>query len=226
MVRRAGCGRDFPSLRDLPRCLGAAAPEGPGEIEVEPQGFQREVVPRTGTSDDALMDAVAAGSRESMAEIVRRWQAPILRFLERMLGDPSEAVDIAQEVFLTVFEQAPGYHGSGRFKGWLFTVARNKVRSRLRRKAVERIVRFEFLKHERPAPESERPDRQYERKAQRRLLDDAIAHLPPRQREALLLRYMEGFGHAEIAEVMGSSVHAVEGLLQRALKRLRREIGR
>ena len=84
------------------------------------------------TLDDRLMARGGQGDEEAFRLLVTRWERPVFAFLERMLGSREEAQDLGQETFVRVFQQARRYRAAGRFRSWLFRIAGNLARSRLR----------------------------------------------------------------------------------------------
>jgi len=174
-------------------------------------------------NDDEAMARVAQGDEEAFRLLVLRWEQPVFRFLERMIGSEEEARDLSQETFLRVFSQARRYRAAGRFRSWLFRIAGNLARSRLRRNSVVRWVRFDPILHD-PASEGDGPDRRLERKETAERVRRALARLPHRQRQALLLRRYEEMSYREIAGAMGLTQAAVESLLQRAMERLKKDL--
>lgn len=176
-------------------------------------------------TDDELMTRGAQGDEDAFRILVQRWERPVIAFLERMLGSREEAEDLGQEAFLRVCRQAPRYRPSGQFRSWLFRIAGNLARSRLRRRRILQWVRFEPAQHDIAAAD-EPADRQLEREESRRAVRAALAKLPDRQRQAVLLRRYDGLSHREIARALGTTVPAVESLLHRALAALRRDLAR
>jgi RNA polymerase sigma-70 factor (ECF subfamily) len=168
------------------------------------------------------MERIAGDDEEAARLLVERWQSPVFAFLLRMLGSREEAEDLAQEVFLRACRSAGRYRAEGRFRSWLFRIAGNLARSALRRRKVLRWVRFEPGVHDRAAP-SGGADRALEQQERKEMVRRALDGLPPRQREAMLLRRYEGMSYREIAETMKVSVPSVESLLQRAMQALRHE---
>jgi RNA polymerase sigma-70 factor (ECF subfamily) len=176
-------------------------------------------------SDDELMERAARGDEEAFRLLVERWERPVFRFAERMLGSREDGRDLAQETFVRVYSEAGRYRAQGRFRSWLFRIAGNLVRDRLRRRRILRWVPFEIGKHDRPQREDP-PDRQIERTEVETAVRGALERLPARQREAIVLRRYTGLSHAEIAAALGTTVPGVESLLQRAMNALRSDLGR
>jgi RNA polymerase sigma-70 factor (ECF subfamily) len=174
-------------------------------------------------TDDELMARGAQGNEEAFSLLVQRWERPVFAFLERMLGSREEAQDLGQETFLRMCRQAPGYRATGQFKSWLFRIAGNLARSKLRRRKLIRWVRFDPTTHDRPTA-LDTPDRAMERVQERERVRHALARLPDRQRQAILLRQYQDMTYQEISETMGVSVAAVESLLNRGMKNLGKEL--
>ena len=86
--------------------------------------------------DDALMVRTAQGEEAAFRLLVQRWEADVRAFLIHMLRSPEEAEDLTQDTFVKVFRQAGRYRTEGLFKSWLFRIAGNLARSRLRRRKV------------------------------------------------------------------------------------------
>jgi RNA polymerase sigma-70 factor (ECF subfamily) len=169
------------------------------------------------------MERGAQGNEEAFRLLVRRWERPVFAFLERMLGSREEAQDLGQETFLRMCREAGRYRATGRFKSWLFRIAGNLARSRLRRRKLVAWVRFDPSEHDRPSSQ-ETPEQSLEREEAREGVRRALGRLPDRQREAILLRQYQEMSYREIAEAMGTSVSAVESLLSRGMRALGREL--
>lgn len=172
------------------------------------------------TIDDQLMARGAQGDEEAFRLLVTRWERPVFAFLERMLGSREEAQDLGQETFVRVFEQATRYRASGRFRSWLFRIAGNLARSRLRRRRIVGWVPFDAFRHDRASDEPGAEEHTL-RGERRRAVRAALARLPRRQREALVLRRYHDLSQEEIAAAMNTTVAAVESLLSRAMATLR-----
>ncbi|MFO7652811.1 MAG: sigma-70 family RNA polymerase sigma factor [Candidatus Krumholzibacteriia bacterium] len=179
----------------------------------------------SGWSDDELVAAVAQGDEAAMRTLVERWERPLLGLLRHLLGSVEDAEDLAQETFVRVFEQARDYRAQGLFRSWLFRIAANLARSGLRRRRIVRWVTFEPLRHDRPAPGRTAED-ELAAAEERERLHRALARLPWRQREAVVLKRFQGLSYGEIAGILGTTVPGVESLLQRAATGLRAHLER
>jgi len=174
-------------------------------------------------TDDELMVRGAGGDDEAFRLLVERWERPVFAFLDRMLGSTEEAQDVGQEAFLRVVQQAKRYRPEGQFKSWLFRIAGNMARSRLRRRKILSWVRFQPELHDHAAPTAA-PDVEFDRERLRVALRAALAKLPDRQRQALLLQHYESMSYEQIAGVLGTTPRAVDSLLSRAKAALREEL--
>ncbi len=173
--------------------------------------------------DDALMAATARGEETAFRLLVQRWEGQVKAFLIHMLGSVEEAEDLAQDTFVQVFRKAGSYQGEGRFQSWLFRIAGNYARSKLRRRKILGWVSFNPVVHDRHGG---LPDPQEELEASEGAsqLRQAVTRLPERQRQALVLHRFQGLKYKEVAEVMDTTVPGVESLIQRAMAGLKNEL--
>lgn len=173
--------------------------------------------------DDALMARTAQGEEAAFGLLVLRWEADVRAFLVSMLGSIEEAEDLAQETFVKVHRQAGRYRGEGRFRSWLLRIAGNLARSRLRRRKILRWVSFDTARHD-PPDERLAADEDLQVRQRAAAVRAALAELPDRQRQALVLHRYQGLKYKEIATAMGTTVPGVESLIQRALASLRGQL--
>ena len=136
--------------------------------------------------DDTLMARTAGGEEAAFRLLVLRWEGQVKAFLIHMLGSVEEAEDLAQDTFVQVFRKAGSYRPEGKFQSWLFRVAGNRARSRLRRKKILGWVRFNPDLHDRRGG-GNRPDEDLEQAQLSRAIQTALDRLPARQRQALAL---------------------------------------
>jgi len=167
--------------------------------------------------DEDLVRRVGQGDPAAIQAMVARKLPRMLALAQRMLGDPVEAEDVAQEAMLRAWRQAPGWvSGKARFDTWLHRVALNLCYDRLRRR------------HE--VPTDAMPDRRDDGPAPDRGLlaadvgaavNGALARLPDRQREAIVLCHYQELTNIEAAGLMEISIEALESLLSRGRRALR-----
>lgn len=168
--------------------------------------------------DLPLLGRIASGDQAAYALLLERHLDRILAFAERHLGERAEAEDVAQEVFLRAWQQAGRWQPRGaRFSTWLHQVALNLCRDRWRRAGGEVLPLDETL----PCPDPE-PEAQAARADEAARVHQALRALPERQRAAVLLAHFQGLSNPEIGQVLDCSVEAVESLLSRARRSLKK----
>ncbi|MBU0742269.1 sigma-70 family RNA polymerase sigma factor [bacterium] len=173
--------------------------------------------------DDELMTRVAAGEEAAFRLLVERWERPVQAFLWRMTGSREEAEDLTQDTFVKIHANASGYRPEGRFQSWLFRISGNLARSWARRRRIVGWIRYDPDLHERPSA-TPGPDELVSEDETGRRVREALARLPARQRQALVLRKYHGMSQQEIAATMATTEGAVESLLIRALEGLRKTL--
>jgi RNA polymerase sigma-70 factor (ECF subfamily) len=167
--------------------------------------------------DEALLAGVARGDASAVRALVARKLPRMLALARRMLTDPAEAEDVAQEVFLRTWRQAPRWRsGEARLDTWMHRVALNLCYDRLRRR--REIPTAEPPETPDLGPAPDRGLHAAETSAQ---VERALAALPHRQREAIVLCHYQELGNIEAAGLMGVSVEALESLLGRGRRALR-----
>ncbi|OSP54350.1 RNA polymerase sigma factor [Pseudoruegeria sp. SK021] len=166
--------------------------------------------------DAVLLARYAGGDRHASAELVQRLTPRILGLARRLLQDGAEAEDVTQEAMLRLWRIAPDWDpGRARVSTWLYRVASNLCIDRQRRKKPAELA--EDWEVADPTPDVTHVMQGRTRVA---ALEDALAHLPLRQRQAVVLRHLDGLANPEIAEIMGISVEAVESLSARGKRTL------
>jgi RNA polymerase sigma-70 factor, ECF subfamily len=170
-------------------------------------------------SDEALMARVADGDERAFQLLSGRHLPAMLGLARRILGNAAEAEDVAQEAFMRVWTHAPRWQPLAQFRTWLTRVVINLCLDRKRRAPwVELETAGEIVD---PAPGAGEKAEDDERE---RMLAAAIETLPTRQRSAIVLTYGDGMSNAQVAEILDTSVSAVETLLVRAKQNLRRAL--
>jgi RNA polymerase sigma-70 factor, ECF subfamily len=169
-----------------------------------------------GTIDEyALIQRARAGEMDAFEEIMLRYETRILRFLTGTVGDVEVAQELSQETFLAAYRAFPRTDCNLRLSSWLHTIALNRARSYHRRR---RLRTFLPLMEDHV---SSAPDLQHS-VASRDSVQRALARVPYKYREPLLLQLAGGMSCKEIAEVLGSSEGAVKVRLMRAREAFRR----
>jgi len=172
--------------------------------------------------DAELLARIGRSDAEAMRELVARKLARLLALAERLLGRRGEAEEVAQEVFVRAWKQAGRWQpGNARVDTWLHRVALNLCYDRLRARRDEDPYDESLAAVADPAPA---PEQTLQAKQRGRRVAAALARLPARQREALVLQYYQGLSNGEASVLMEISVEALESLLARARRALRAEL--
>lgn len=165
--------------------------------------------------DLSLAERIQGGDEAALTELIGRYKKPILNFVYRLIGNASEADDVAQDVFVRVFQNIRAFRpNKALFSSWLFQIARNAAIDHLRKRARRRE---ELLDEATPAAAS----RAVENNEIGERIASAVAELPEDQRTAFVLAEYHGKSYAEMAEIMGCSEKSVESRLYRAKQSLR-----
>lgn len=181
-------------------------------------------------ADVALMLKAGQGDHAAFQELVERHQHAVVGTVAKMLGNASEAEDIAQLVFIRLWKSAPRYKPSAKFTTFMFTITRNLVfnetRKRQRRKTHSLDEQEDDWHQQLADGDGGSPDQHLADQELRNAVDKAIADLPEKQRMAVVLRRYEQMPYEEIAGVLELSVSAVKSQLFRARTALRESLQR
>jgi RNA polymerase sigma-70 factor (ECF subfamily) len=168
-------------------------------------------------------------------ELVAQYEKPIFNVVYRILGDYDEAADVTQETFINAYRSFHRFRGESSVFTWLYQIAVNQSRNRLRKRKRTEAVRTESLDSvgqgaddevaTRDIPDvTQAPHTALERKEMQEKIAAAIAALPPEYREVVVLREMHGMSYQEIVDVTGISMDNVKTRLSRARAMLRRRL--
>ncbi len=165
------------------------------------------------------MALVRRGEPAGSEALYTRYASPILGFTTRMLGNRSEAEEVTQEVFLRMIDRAEQYDGRAPVASWLFAIAANACRDRLRVSRRAGAVPLEAV----PEPPASDPSAEMNALgAERvRLVRQALALLSHEQREALILARYHDLSYVEIARALGITEGAVKTRIYRAMETLK-----
>ncbi len=177
--------------------------------------------------DAALVAEAQRGNLDAFASLAREHSRRVYRTLMAILGDPEEAKDAMQEVFLSAFKHLAGFQGRSRFSTWLTSIARNTAVQVLRdRRNFQSLDEGSGEMDEEFRPSQVRawqddPEQQYSVEETRRLVERSILQLPAKYRVVLMLRDLEQLSTERVAEDLGLSMPAVKARLLRGRLMLR-----
>lgn len=174
--------------------------------------------------DTQVVQQFLDGDERAFTELVRRYETKLLTFVTRMIGDRTRAEDVVQQAFIQVFRHVHGFDQSKNFASWVYTIARNRANSEMRKHSNNPVVYFETLSKNMDADSrplewedpTTRPDDLYRKRFLREKVEEAVKQLAEHHRLVFVLREMEGRGYREIAEIAGCSIGTVKSRLNRA----------
>lgn len=171
-------------------------------------------------SDEQFVREAQAGGPEAFRKLFHRHKDAVYSYCLRILGNPFDAEDAAQEAFVQSYEGLSTLDHPASFRYWLYTIVRNEVFGRLRHRKQYHQVTLDDADDE--VWEVDTPFEQTVRGERAAFLRHLLDRLRPEYREALILREQEGFTYAEIAAVTGASEAAVKACLFKARRALMR----
>ena len=176
---------------------------------------------RNAPTDAELIGRVLGGDTDSFEDLVRRYQTSLHRYALGMLGDRDVATDVVQDGFIKAYTQLGACRDTSRFDSWLFRIVRNAALDRLKSRSrksvpIEDIVAF--------APDRDGPETRLENAELGREVWAALERLPEIQREAFLLKHVEGLSYEEIAERLQVSISALKMRVKRAREELQESL--
>jgi RNA polymerase sigma-70 factor (ECF subfamily) len=179
--------------------------------------------------DAALMLRVKHGDLRAFEELVQKYKHPIVNVVYRMLHDLDEAEDLAQNVFLRVFQSAGRYEVSAKFSTWIFTIARHLCLNEIRRRGRHPALSLESSQSDDPEQAARQypdaktfsPPQAFLHRELERKIRLALEELPEKQRLAMALCQEEELSYEEIAAVLGCSLSATKSLIHRARETLK-----
>ena len=189
-----------------------------------------------GVQEDVdVMLRLKAGDDQALNQLMDKWQQPLVHFLVRMTNNHRDAMDLAQETFVRLYQSRCSYRSSGKFSTFLFTIAtrlaRNRARWRSRHpevcidthsEAEEFDAPYNPIDHLQAAGDN--PSDGLQRKERVQEIRQVVQQLPVDMRECLVLFEYHGMSYADIAAVSNCSVKAVENRIYRARKMLKSQL--
>ena len=180
-------------------------------------------------SDEQLVEAVQCGDASAYGVLVERWERKIKGAIYRVLGSDEEASDLAQEAFLKAYRGLASFKREARFSSWLYQIALNLCRDRLRRQRGRQLLSLEEMTEEgglRPTAAGPSALDLVEARDLSRIVAQAVAELPEEQREVIVLKEYQELTFLQVAEILDLPVSTVKTRLYRGLGLLRRSLER
>jgi len=180
-------------------------------------------------SDEDLVVAFQGGELSAFDTLLERWERKIRGAVYRIMGSEDEARDLCQETFLKAYRSLPSFKREARFSSWLYQIALNLCRDRMRRKRVRRFVSLDEV--DEAPPETGRAFRPsalelVEAQDLSRAIAEAVESLPEEQREVIVLKEYQGLTFLEIADALELPMSTVKTRLYRGLGQLKERLER
>ena len=180
-------------------------------------------------NETELIEQLKQGDETAFRTIVEQWKDMVYNTILGIVQNETEAEDLAQDVFIKVFEKISTFKGDSKFSTWLYRIATTTALDHLRSK--KRKKRFGFLKslggdgdEKDSIPDFHNPGVSLDNKERAAVLFKAIDSLPENQKTAYTLHKLEGLSYRDVSEVLNTTVSAVESLMSRANQNLRKQL--
>ncbi len=199
--------------------------EQPPGAPVQPLSATRPAGHLQDLPDERLMEILVAGNKAAFDVLVQRHKVRLYNYVLRLLRDPIEAEDVTQEALVRAYVHADKYRNIAKFSTWLYTIATNLVRNRIRKvRSTPRLVSIQGGRGEEEdegrealqLPDSgDLPDRVAEKHELHAAVARSIERIPPRYREAFVLREVHDMSYEEIAAATGLKLGTVRSRINR-----------
>ena len=180
-----------------------------------------------GAADEAKLVARCLNQdQDAFGQLVERYATVIVNLAYRMVGDRTEAEDLAQETFVAAFKALPTFRAESKFSTWLYRIAANKCKDWLRVKRPGQGVQdvdVEEVFDDRVV-EERTPERLLSQQQVAARLDQAIQRLPPLYREAFVLKHVEGLSYEEMQEIVGVNADTLKMRVYKGRVQLSRDL--
>lgn len=183
---------------------------------------------KKGPTDEELIARFQNGDQYAYDVLVKKYKEPLLNFVYRFLGNMIEAEDIVQDTFLRVYKNKHYYKEVARFSTWIYTIAGNLAKTELRRRKRRKL--FSINKETAAEKEFELPDpnlnpeQETDSALTEKLIQKAISNLPPKFRQVIILRDVQGFSYEEISSIVRVPLGTVKSRVNRARLRLQEDL--
>lgn len=185
------------------------------------------------TDDDQLMVRIQSGDSGAYEQLVERYQGPLIGFFHRNIRDHQLAEDFTQETLLRVYNQSWDYLPSGRFRGWIYRIARNLMVDNLRRQSHDALIHAysrtgncEEDAVNRLVANVVPPEQIVDQRELARIVDDLLQELPEEQRLTFTMHHFSGLPLSEVAVAMETSLATSKSRLRLAREKLQQKLQR
>ena len=197
-------------------------------IKINSERSINQVAAGNQPTDEELIARFQKGDSYAFDQLVKRYKEPLLNFIFRFIGEISEAEDIVQETFYRVYKNKHYYKEVAKFSTWIYTIAGNLAKTELRRRRRRKL--FSIHKETSAEKEIELPDKRSDPEKEvntvltEKVIQKAINNLPPKFRQVIILRDVQGFSYEEISSIIKVPLGTVKSRVNRARLRLQEDL--
>jgi len=171
--------------------------------------------PNEQKSDDSLIMLFQSGEKEVFRYLLERYQEKVRNVIFSIFNDPDLVDDIAQEVFIKVYQALPNFRFESSFYTWVYRIAVNKCRDELRKKKVKRFFTFQSFESTTNIKIENLATVTFDDENIRSVIEDSLKKIPEKFRMPIILKDIDGMSYDEIAEVLDCEVGTVKSRLSR-----------
>lgn len=182
-------------------------------------------------NDKEIIGRLQNGSEEAFKEVVEKFQPYVLNTCYRFVNSEETAEDLAQEVFIQLFFSIREFRGDSKLSTWIYRIAVTKsldhlktARRKKRFAVIKRLFGEDKMEDQIPSTDESNPAKELENKERIKVLNMAMEKLPETQRIAFTLSKYDEMSYKEIADILGTTISAVESLIHRAKSNLRKKL--
>ena len=171
-----------------------------------------------------LIKAIANQDEAVFEEFVKKYQSRIINLIYKYTHSRHDAEELAQDVFIKVWDSAPSFKARSKVLTWIYRIAINTSLNYIKRKSLNFSIKLGDRTKDLVAPQKNQPEFLLIRSEREVMIEKALENLHPSQKTAFILSKYQNYSYAKIAEIMKISIPAVESVLFRAKQKLREEL--
>ena len=179
-------------------------------------------------TDEVLIAQFQQGDVQAFDVLVRRYKDQLLNYVYRFVNSRVEAEDVVQETFLRVYKNKHYYKEIAKFSTWIYTIAGNLAKTELRKRKRRNILSISnFVNDERDydiPDKADSPEKQVDGSMKDEMVQAAIQNLPPKFKEVIVLRDIQGFAYDEISQIIDVPLGTVKSRVNRGRLKLQEDL--
>ncbi len=173
-------------------------------------------------SDIELVNEFKSGNISAFDEIVRRYQKRVYSLARKILANHDDADDVAQEVFIKLFNSLHDFKGESSLFTWIYRITVNECNNVLRKKKIKEFVPIDEIAN--LLKLSETPEQELFDKEERNLIERAVEKLPAKQRTVFVMRFFENLDYEEISKILNKPIGTLKANYFHAVKKIQKFI--